>query len=311
MIGKRKRDVAVVRRQARDEEEENSDRQSPSSSPVNDDVHDIMRKAFEARFGPVDEIVKPVFASQNKLGNPLSSEEEGEDDEFEGLSDEDDDSDGDGDDDDDDNQSAEVVEHTISWKSGKDEIDRQARKAFMNAKPPSSTDFSKKLKPTTKSTSNDSSEPTDAENLKNDLALQRLLKESHLLESADDLNPTGAKRHRAIDLRMQSAGATSSLFTQEKMPMSHRKGISSKASKREETRRREAKENGIILEKPAAKKKKGGAERRERGIGGPSVGKFAGGTLRLSKKDVSEIQGSRGRGMKGGRGKGRGRGGRK
>lgn len=104
------------------------------------------------------------------------------------------------------------------------------------------------------------------------------------------------------------------------MPMSHRKGIIGKASKREETRRREAKENGIILERPSfsaiGKNKRGrvggggGAMRKERGIGGPSVGKFTGGTLRLSKKDISDIQGPRKAGTKGkiGGGKGRGRG---
>jgi len=72
--------------------------------------------------------------------------------------------------------------------------------------------------------------------------------------------------------------------------MSHRRGIVSKATKKEATRRQEAKENGIILEK-VKKSKKGGDVRRERGIGAPGIGKFQGGMLKLSKKDVADIEG--------------------
>lgn len=131
----------------------------------------------------------------------------------------------------------------------------------------------------------------DAENLKNDLALQRLLKESHLLEDASNLNPTGKNRHKAIDLRIQSLGATKSIYEQKKMPKSHREGIQAKAAQREERRRREARENGIILEKPTKKKKT--SRKRDRGIGGPSIGKFTGATLRLSERDVADLRGSK------------------
>lgn len=85
--------------------------------------------------------------------------------------------------------------------------------------------------------------------------------------------------------------------------MSHRKGINAKASYKEETRRKEAKENGIILERAAGKK--AAPVQRERGIGGPSVGRFKGGTLTLSKRDIAGIQGPK---KSGGKGKG-GRGG--
>lgn len=95
------------------------------------------------------------------------------------------------------------------------------------------------------------------------------------------------------------------------MPLTHRKGITAKKAEREEKRRKEAKENGIILEAGAGKVRKGvregGEGRRERGVGAPSVGKFQGGTLRLSRRDVAEIEGPK----KSGRGRGRGRGGRR
>lgn len=83
--------------------------------------------------------------------------------------------------------------------------------------------------------------------------------------------------------------------------MAHRKGILAKAAVKEETRRREARENGIILEK-ATRIKKGGDQRRERSVGGPDIGKFRGGTLKLSKRDIADIEGPKRRTVgKGGR----------
>lgn len=66
-----------------------------------------------------------------------------------------------------------------------------------------------------------------------------------------------------------------------------------KIAEKEESRRHDAKVNGIILEKAINKKKGSAAAKRQRGIGAPSVGKFKGGMLKLSKQDVLEIQGPR------------------
>ncbi len=91
--------------------------------------------------------------------------------------------------------------------------------------------------------------------------------------------------------------------------MSHRKGITSKQTEKELKRRHEAKENGIILEKASVGSKKPSAGKRDRGIGAPGVGRFSGGTLTLSKKDIYEIEGpKRTPSSRGGRGGGRGRG---
>ncbi|KAK2793860.1 hypothetical protein FQN50_009967 [Emmonsiellopsis sp. PD_5] len=286
MLGKRKREVAVVTREI---EKDDNEQITP------DEAQEILRRHFESRFAPLDVPKKPIVAAAEEEEEEDLSDVGSTGEEWDGLSDGDESE-----------QSAEVVEHTTSWGTGMDIFDKQARKAFMTAKPPSSSsDITKRPKPNPSKNESPAEIATDAEHLKNDLALQRLLKESHLLESADDLNPTGSKRHRALDLRMQSIGAKDSLYTQAKMPMTHRKGIISKATRKEDTRRREARENGIILEKPTISAKDKGKKqaRRERGIGGPSVGKFAGGTLRLSKKDVAEIQGPR---KKGGAGRGRG-----
>lgn len=166
---------------------------------------------------------------------------------------------------------------------------------------------STKPEPTSKKEEEEDS--NDAVNLKHDIALQRLLKESHLLESADDLAPTGKNRLKALDLRMQSLGAKTSLYAQKNMPDAHRRGINAKAASREDKRRREAKENGIILEKPSKVTKSSNSGRRDRGLVGSSVGKFAGGTLNLNKDDIARVQAS-GRRTMGGRGRGKSRGGR-
>lgn len=180
---------------------------------------------------------------------------------------------------------------------------------MQSSKPPliaNSTEISK-IKTSKTPAEDDSSE---AANLKKDLELQRLLSESHLLDKTT-LTMTGANRHKALDMRLQELGGKGSIFTQEKMPMSHRKGIMAKSSAREVKRRKEAKENNIILEKVKVKKR----ARMGKGSGGvnvsmPGVGKFSGGMLSLSNKDIMDIEGRKeslgggGRGGKGGRGRG-------
>lgn len=76
------------------------------------------------------------------------------------------------------------------------------------------------------------------------------------------------------------------------MPAAIRKGIAAKSANREALRRKEAAENGIILERAKAVTKPQQQQRRERSIGGPGIGKFRGGTLKLSSSDVKGIQGS-------------------
>ena len=127
-------------------------------------------------------------------------------------------------------------------------------------------------------------------NLKKDLALQRLLKESHLLESHSELSVSGRNRHKAVDMRLQDLGSKASLYAQPKMPMSHRKGITARSAEKEQIRRKEVQEDGTILEKTSMKKKANEA-RRQRSISAPTVGKFQGGMLKLSRKDVADIQG--------------------
>jgi len=99
----------------------------------------------------------------------------------------------------------------------------------------------------------------------------------------------GKGRLKALDSRLRDLGAKQPVSEQEKMPLAHRKGIKAKATTRETVRRKEAAENGVVLEK--AKMAAKSATRRDRGIGAPSVGKFRGGMLKLSSRDVKAISG--------------------
>ncbi|KAB2576936.1 Uncharacterized protein DBV05_g4481 [Lasiodiplodia theobromae] len=284
-LGKRKRVEAkaaapVSKRPAKKEEPEESD---------SEDMRDAFRRAFEAKFKPLAGVTK-----KEKSPEPEEKEEEDESEEdghWEGISE----------DDEEPSKTVEVVEVTGPTRS--ERLSKAELKAFMSSKPP--TQPSKK--PATSNKKDDSDDDADAMNLKNDLALQRLLKESHLLDASSPANllagPTGKNRHKATDLRIQALGSKSSILEQKNMPMSHRKGIKAKAAAKEATRRREARENGIILEKERKDKAKDAGKKRERGVGGPGVGRFSGGTLRLSKRDVASITGE-GRGGFGGGKKG-------
>ncbi|KAL9624597.1 MAG: hypothetical protein Q9160_001262 [Pyrenula sp. 1 TL-2023] len=130
---------------------------------------------------------------------------------------------------------------------------------------------------------------TEILNVKKDLALQRLLKESHLFDHKAGRISQESKRHQTTDIRLQSLGSKESTFAQERMPMSHRQGMHAKATAREAIRRKEAKDNGIVLERgPISKRQRG---KKERAVGEPSVGRFSEATLVLSEKDVRTIEG--------------------
>ncbi|KAJ5183110.1 hypothetical protein N7492_000726 [Penicillium capsulatum] len=287
MVGKRKRETAVISRSKNAKDAS----PSPADSPA-DNAQDVFRKYFEAQFEPLDVPNKPMNNSSPEKedggdsGDDSEVSESGTD--RDGLSEASDDS----------NQ-VEVVEHKAPQLVG-DRMDKQARKAFMNAKPPSSLDNAEKKPAKSNTKDEEEDDAADAENLKHDLALQRLLKESHLLDSAEELAPTGKNRLKALDLRMQSLGAKTSLYDQQKkMPTAHRRGINAKAASKEDKRRREAKENGIVLEKPNKVTKSSNNGRRDRGIGGSSIGKFSGGTLNLSKQDLISMKSSKSRPGKG------------
>lgn len=285
-LGKRKRVGAkAAPASKRAAKEELSSDESDS-----EDMRDAFRRAFEAKFKPLDGVKKK---EEKKAPAPAEEEDdESEDNEWGGISE-----------DEEPGNTVEVIE--VAGPSRAERASKNELKAFMSAKPP--TNPTKKPSDNSKSAADeDGDAAADALNLKNDLALQRLLKESHLLDASSpnslSAGPSGKNRHKATDLRIQALGSKASIMAQEKMPMSHRKGIKAKSMAKEDKRRREARENGIILEKERKERKDVG-KKRERGVGGPGVGKFSGGTLKLTKRDIMSItgEGRGGSGKKGGK----------
>ncbi|KAI0816474.1 hypothetical protein GGR55DRAFT_627096 [Xylaria sp. FL0064] len=202
----------------------------------------------------------------------------------------------------------EVISHTDAYSAATNTLDKRETRAWLSSRPPlpasadsASSSTSKKGKPTT-------AEEDAPSLLKNDLALQRLLAESHLFSpagsSGDSSDTTtehvGRNRHLATDLRLAALGSKASIYKQAKMPMAFRKGIQAAAEGRETKRRREARENGIVLERPVASSlgKKAGKGKRSsasRAIDAPAVGRMNSGMLKLSKRDIADIQGGESR----------------
>ncbi|KAH8603161.1 hypothetical protein B0O99DRAFT_680118 [Bisporella sp. PMI_857] len=262
-LGKRKRRIPPA---ARNEEDDTAKLHA----------QEVFRRHFEAHFQPIPE-AKKVVGDIKKV-----SDDESEESEWGGISE-------DGDD-------VQVVEHTDEYARIA-AMPKEQLKAYMSYKPPIASENISVIRDKASKVEDD--DASESANLKKDLELQRLLSESHLLDSANNHTLQGTNRHKATDLRLQALGAKGSLWRQEKMPMAHRKGIVAKAEEKDVKRRKEARENGIILEKATGVKslhskptkivKKG----RERGVDAPGIGRFSGGTLKLSRKDIFDIEGPR------------------
>ena len=118
MVGKRKRDSAVVSRSTTAEDEETN-----TTPPIDTNPHDVFRKFFEAQFQPLDLPGDQAKHDEDESEGGTDEEDtEGSESgsEWGGVSEEDDG-----------NNKVEVVEHqALSRKKG-DLLDKKARKAFM------------------------------------------------------------------------------------------------------------------------------------------------------------------------------------
>ncbi|KAI5848912.1 hypothetical protein BZA05DRAFT_475227 [Tricharina praecox] len=303
-------------------------------------ARDALRRHFEERFGalegaPVATPATPATKGKDKGKKEVVIDDgsnEDEDDGLEGEGEDDEEDSGDEDSGDDSEEDDWEDDGVVAVFHGADKrrtesLSKREKRAFMSSKPPSL------LAPTPTTTApagrahgkspeekDDDAGEDEALNLKNDLALQQLLRESHLLEGGRDgsLEATGAARLKALNIRIEALGGKRDVAPQ-KMAMHMKKGIEGKKVEREKKRRREAKESGIVLEKEVKefkKRKRGGMA----GVDNPGVGRFKDGALVLSKRDVESItggsggrgkggkRGGRGGGKGGGRGGGRGRG---
>ncbi|KAL7909538.1 hypothetical protein GGI35DRAFT_386531 [Trichoderma velutinum] len=301
-------------------------RKAPEPTVSTEDAQEIFRRHFEAQFLPLPEAKRKAKAVEEEDGSEDDSDDSGsEGGEWDGLSNEDVDDDEDDEDEDDDEEEeeededdtpvVEVVDHSVSQAPATSTMSKRELKAFMSSRPPDQTSSPK---PTAQPSSSKSSAglPEDAPSLlAQDLELRRLIAESHLLQTNKPLSlaaalsttsspnaqpkafSSGRVRQKALDMRIQALGSKTSILKQEKMPMHMRKGINAAVVEREAKRRREAKETGVILERETGKKKR--RDRKSGGGGGggggfgPAVGRLKGAELRISERDVKNIEGTR------------------
>lgn len=184
-------------------------------------------------------------------------------------------------------------------------MSKKEMRAYLSSRPPDTahtTDTTTKIK--SKGTDDNPANEDSKALLANDLALSRLISESHILGASNPFNAIGAAasgseakaftegRTRKIttDMRLQKLGSKESIFTQQKMPMGMRKGINTAKQDREDKRRREAKENGIILETAVKKGRTRSKGKGDVAVDMPGMGKFRNGELRLSTREVKAVE---------------------
>ncbi|OLL22794.1 hypothetical protein NEOLI_004687 [Neolecta irregularis DAH-3] len=163
---------------------------------------------------------------------------------------------------------------------------RESRNSFMSSKPPSSKTAAQ-LKHSRGT--DDDDDDDDSINLKHDVALQRLLRESHLLHkeasSERGLELTGKSRIKALEQYATSLGGK---VKADRTPMRIKRGIKEKAQKRKEKNAREAMEAGIVTSKEKKVKKR--VFKKNSGLDNlHRVGKFKGGTLSINESEIRRV----------------------
>lgn len=313
------------------------------------DYMELQRRAFEAQFGSLEEL---GYSDKTK-------EEKEPDDEFGGFSSDSSNSESlesDGSD-------AESVVSSDSSDSPpapkvitlSDSVDpppsssKKDRKLLRLGRAPTLAELERKEAELSKLTKKQRAQGAkeDEENLENDLKLQRLLAESHILanqleylgadvtlKTIDYDDPTGTARRKVLTHRIRTLAATNSSTgglpkKLQKMPMNLRKAHIKAREDRVAQYEREAKEAGIVLSKTKNGEVRdldfgkgstfvadrlgtgvrASKKRRERGLKINAVGKSTRNGLVISQRDIDRINGPVGRGksLRGGRG---GRGGR-
>ncbi|EGO57850.1 hypothetical protein NEUTE1DRAFT_81805 [Neurospora tetrasperma FGSC 2508] len=336
------------------DEEEEEEQQDIS------DALSVFQRAFEARFKSIASAsatttttkVEKSKSTKNKtrkaqedgdgVGDDFHEDQiledddavdSGSEDDFSGLEDEEDYSGSDSEEEEKDDEDAPKV-MVVDYSKDPSKVDtskmsKKELKAYLSSKPPNAILDSNSQTNGTKAKKDKDGEGEDsAAFLANDLALQRLIAESHILSAAGgnashylssaaaetDKNTRafaeGRIRKKTTDMRMQALGAKGSVLEQEKMPMNMRKGIKKASETYEQKRRREARENGIILEK-ASGKGKGNVKKRsggDRPVDMPGIGRMRGAQLTISSREIRSMEnsgpvGRGGRGM-GGKAKG-------
>ncbi|CAN6674720.1 hypothetical protein TRVA0_062S00364 [Trichomonascus vanleenenianus] len=135
----------------------------------------------------------------------------------------------------------------------------------------------------------------EQEDIKNDLALQRLISESHILAEANqhsgadislDFDPIGKSRLKALDTRLKSLGAKQE--KSQSMPMNMAKGIKQAQKTKQEKYTKHAREAGIILAKVSKDTSKK-TKKRDRGLKIASVGRNTRHGLIISQQEIARV----------------------
>ncbi|RCK55618.1 Protein FAF1 [Candida viswanathii] len=235
---------------------------------------EIQRRNFEAQFGSIEDM-----GFKDKSKTTPTTDEQQDDSEFEGF-----DSDNsqlnisssdEGQYDSSDSEQEEEVKpkviklnsSTTTSSNNTPTISKTDKKLLKSGRAPTLTELATRERLASQSTSQNSVKDTDNDNedLANDLKLQRLLKESHILANTLEYSgvdvtlqtmnyddPVGKARRRTLTSRMReissvnSSGAPKRL---ESMPMNMRKGMIRKREERVRKYEEEARNAGIVLSK--------------------------------------------------------------
>ncbi|CCE83591.1 Piso0_004172 [Millerozyma farinosa CBS 7064] len=304
---------------------------------------EIQRRHFEAQFGSIESMGYKDKAKEHEKKLHEKHGDENVDEEynisessFSGFSSENDSSsDGLSSEDEDIDQSEKrrdalpkpkVVKLDDSLSSSRPQISKAEKKLLRSGKALTLEEMKKKEALAQASQAN---KKEDDDNLENDVKLQRLLEESHILANKMDYSgadltmqtmdlevPTGKARLRTLDSRMRSLSSTNSSTgglpkRLESMPMSMRKGMIKSHEKKVARYEEEAKNAGIVLSKvkkgefrninqgkgvtPASDRiglgKKNRSTTRDKGLTIQSIGKSTRNGLIISQKDLAKING--------------------
>lgn len=301
---------------------------------------EIQRRNFEAQFGSIEDMgYKDKSKAEQTSGDEHQSEsDEGSDSEetsqFKGfesseesLSDPEEDVSEE--EEEEEIQKPKVVKLNSSSNNPPPTVSKSDRKLLRSGRAPTMAEIEKKERELSKLTKKQQAKAAqeDNENLENDIKLQRLLKESHILshqlehsgadltlQTIDYEDPTGKARRKILTSRMRELAATNSSTgglpkTLEKMPMAMRKGMIRSQKEKIAHYEEEARNAGIVL----SKTKKGqfrdlssgsgstfasdrigtgdkiNKKHRQRGLKINSVGKSTRNGLIISKDEIERI----------------------
>lgn len=306
---------------------------------------EIQRRNFELQFGSLETLgFEDKSKTQKSNSDELRSDELGSDDEdnelFEGFSDDSDDqdildqqeSDDDAESSDNGDDKPKVIKLEDNYTAAP-VLSKKEQRLIRSGRAPTLTEIEQKERELAKISAKQAQQgkKEDEDNLENDIQLQRLLQESHILASNQDYSgaeltmqtidfeePTGKARKKALTSRLRNLSTTNSSTggqprKLESMPMAMRKGMIQSRENKIRKYEEEAKNAGIIL----SKVKKGelrdlnmgkgatfSSDRigsgkkqvnriRDRGLKINSVGKSTRNGLIISPKDISRINKSK------------------